>query len=68
MEKCGVCKNLFEDKELTTVNPSRYLGKAFPDTTKFCPMCFQKFLTKAQEICRCEDESKENALKDFTES
>jgi len=68
MEKCGVCKNMFEEKELTTVTPSQYLGKTYPDITKFCPICFQKFLVKAQDIYKNQESLKENALKDFTDS
>ena len=68
MEKCGICANLFEETELTTVTPSQYLGKTFPDITKFCPVCFQKFLVKAQSIYQGQEASKEEALKDFTES
>jgi len=68
MENCGVCNNLFEAKELTTVTPSQYLGKSYPDITKFCPVCFQKFLVKAQEIYQGQELDKENTLKDFTES
>jgi len=68
MEQCGVCKNLFEAKEITTVTPSQYLGKTYPDITKFCPGCFQKFLVKAQEIYQGKELEKSDALKDFTES
>jgi len=68
MEYCGICKNSFEGKELTTVTPSQYLGKAFPDITKFCPVCFQKFLVKAQEIYQGQEAVKEDALKVFTET
>lgn len=68
MEKCGICKNSFEQSELTTVTPSQYLGKAYPDITKFCPLCFQKFLVKAQDIYRTKETQKEDALKEFTES
>jgi len=68
MEKCGVCKNLFEGKELTTVTPSQYLGKSFPDITKFCPLCFQKFLVKAQDIHKSQEDAKEDTLKEFTDS
>jgi len=68
MEKCGVCKGLFEAKELTTVTPSQYLGKSYPDITSFCPACFQKFLVKAQDIYKGQELDKENSLKDFTES
>jgi len=68
MEQCGVCKNLFEEKELTTVTPSQYLGRTFPDITKFCPVCFQKFLVKAQEVYKGQESAKDDALKDFTDS
>lgn len=68
MEKCGICKNSFEERELTTVTPSQYLGKTYPDITKFCPLCFQKFLVKAQDIYRTQESTKEDALKEFTES
>jgi len=68
MEKCGVCKNMFESKDLTTVTPSQYLGKTFPDITKFCPLCFQKFLNKAQEIYKNQEDLKEDILKEFVDS
>ena len=68
MEECGVCKLLFGSEEMTTVTPSQYLGGAYPDITKFCPSCFQKFLVKAQEIYRDRESAKQDVLKDFTES
>jgi len=67
MEKCGICKKLFEKKDITTVTPSQYLGKTYPDITSFCPICFQKFLIKAQKIYQEQENIKENYLKDFTE-
>lgn len=68
MEKCGICTELFDEKELTTVTPSQYLGRSYPDMTKFCPLCFQKFLVKVQEIHRAKETQKEDALKEFTDS
>jgi len=68
MEKCGICNNTFDKSELTTVTPSQYLGEAYPDITSFCPICFQKFLVKAQAIYNNRENAKINTLKEFTES
>ena len=68
MRKCGICLNFFEEKEMTTVNPSQYLGNDYPDITSFCPICFQKFLIKAQEIYNSQENLKKMNLKTFTES
>jgi len=68
MKACNICKSSFEEKEMTTVNPSQYLGGDYPDITSFCPSCFQKFLIKAQEIYSSQEKLKEMNLKEFTES
>lgn len=62
---CGICENSFDEKEMTTITPSKYLGGQYPAITSFCPECFRKFLIKAQEIYNNEENIKKNNLKNL---
>jgi len=63
--QCGICGNIFEESEMTTVTPSQYLGKDYPNITSFCPVCFRKFLVKAQSIYNNAEQIKNENLKDL---
>ena len=65
MAQCNICNITFSESELTTITPSQYLGQAYPDRTSFCPSCFQKFLTKAQNMHIQAESEKKDRLKDF---
>ena len=65
---CGICENNFEESEMTTVTPSQYLGNDYPGTTSFCPICFRKFLIKAQGIYNSEEVIKKDNLKTLVNS
>ena len=65
---CGVCGINLPESEMTTVTPSQYLGQDYPNTTSFCPVCFRKFLTKAQDVYNNEEGIKEQNLKYFVNS
>ncbi len=66
--KCGICGDNFEESEMTTVTPSQYLGGEYPTATSFCPICFRRFLIKAQTIYETEENTKKQNLKDFVNS
>lgn len=66
--QCNICLGFFDEKELTTVTPSQYLGQEYPDITSFCPDCFRKFLIKAQKIYTDAETVKSDKLKDLVNS
>ena len=65
---CGICEQTFNEKDITRVTPANYLGANYPEITNFCPICFQKFLTKTQPLCEQETEAKISNLKNFVNS
>ena len=65
---CDICGGIFSESDISRVTPAHYLGGAYPDITSFCPLCFQKFLVKAQSIYQQAATQKINTLKDFVNS
>jgi len=64
--KCVICGKEFDEKVITTISPSKYLGNTFPGTADFCPVCYRKFLIKAKEQTSASEEGKLSNLKNFT--
>ena len=68
MVKCIICNNNFNESEMTTVSPSKYLGESYPETGSFCPECYHKFLLKTKEVYVESEQERTNNLREFTNS